>query len=107
VRYFRGLQPEEFAVTLKPDGALHGFWHTLAEATKGANLTKDEAKAIAEKYLTDSKKIDLNGWKLVTADSEKRPNRTDHTLTWQQNAPLDPQNSGANSSDHAYARMSL
>jgi hypothetical protein len=107
VRYFRGLQPEEFAVTLKPDGALHGFWHTLAEATKGANLTKDEAKAIAEKYLTDSKKIDLSGWKLVTADSEKRPNRTDHTLTWQQNAPLDPQNSGANSSDHAYARMSL
>jgi hypothetical protein len=107
VRYFRDMQPEEFAVTLRPDGSLHGFWHTLAEAAKGANLTKDEATAIAEKYLRENKKIDLGGWKLVTADSDKRPNRTDHTLTWQQNSPLDPQNSGTSASDHAYVRMSL
>jgi CAAX prenyl protease-like protein len=107
VRYFRGLQPEEFAVTLKPDGSLHGYWHTLAEATKGANLNKDEALAIANKYLQEQKHIDLNGWKLVTADSDKRPNRTDHSLTWQQNTPLDPQNSRADAADHAYARMSL
>lgn len=107
IRYFRDAQPEEYAVTLKPDGSLHGFWHTLAEAAKGANLTKDEATAIAEKYLTEQKRIDLGGWKLVEANSDKRPNRTDTTLTWQQNTPLDPPNSGANSSDHAYMRMSL
>ena len=87
---------------------MHGFWHTLAEATKGANLSKEEAEAIADKFLQEKKLIDLSGWKLVEANSDKRPNRTDHTLTWQENAPLDLQNSGAKDpADHAYARMSL
>jgi hypothetical protein len=108
VRYFRDSQPEEFAVTQKPDGTVHGFWHILAEATKGANLSKEEAQAIAEKYLREEKKIDLNDWHNVEADSVKRPDRTDHRLTWEQNRPLDPQNSGGrDSSDHAYARMSV
>lgn len=108
VRYFRDSQPEEFSVTLKPDGSLHGFWHTLAEATKGANLSKEDAVAIAEKYLRDKKQMDLSGWKLVEANSEKHPSRTDHLLTWQQNVPLDPENSfSKDASDHAYARMSL
>ncbi len=107
-RYFRDSQPEEFAVTLKPDGSPQGFWHTLAEATKGANLPKEKAVAIAEKYLREKKQIDLSGWKLVEANSEQLPNRTDHALTWQQNVPLDPENSGTkDSSGHAYARMEL
>jgi membrane protease YdiL (CAAX protease family) len=108
VRYFRDSQPEEFAVTLKPDGSLHGFWHILAEAAKGANLTKEEAQTIVRKFLLEEKKIDLRGWHEVEATSEKHPNRTDHKLTWEQDAPLDPQNSsGKDSSNHAYARMSV
>lgn len=108
VRYFHDSRPEEYAVTLKPDGSLQGFWHTLAEAAKGANLTKEEAVTIAETFLREKKQIDLTGWKLVGADSDKRPNRTDHTLTWQQNSPLDPEKSGAkDSADHAYVRMEL
>jgi CAAX prenyl protease-like protein len=108
VRYFRDSQVEEFAVTERPEGALHGFWHTLAEAAKGANLTKEEAIGIAEKYLQQKKQIDLNGWKLVSSDSDKRPNRTDHLLVWQQNASLVPDKTGgADSSDHAYVRMSV
>ncbi len=108
VRYFRDSQPEEFAVVLKPDGTLHGFWHSLAQATKGANLSKEDAVAIAEKFLQEKKQIDLSAWKLVEANSNKRPNRTDHTLTWQQNTPLDPQNSDPkDSSDHAYQRIRL
>jgi membrane protease YdiL (CAAX protease family) len=108
VRYFRDSQPEEFAVTLRPDGTLHAFRHTLAEAAKGANLSKEQAQAVAEKFLREQKKIDLSGWKLVDADSEKHPNRTDHTLTWQQNTPLDPQSAGArDSTDHAFARAEV
>ncbi len=108
VRYFRDSQPEEFAVTLRPDGTVHAFRHTMAEATKGANLTKEQAQSIAEKFLSEQKKIDLSGWKLVESDSEKHPNRTDHTLTWQQKTPLDPENPGAkDSADHAYARMDV
>jgi membrane protease YdiL (CAAX protease family) len=108
VRYFRDSQPEEFAIALKPDGSLHAFRHTLAEAAKGANLSKEEAQSIAEKFLHEKKQIDLSAWKLVEANSDKRPNRTDHTLTWQQNAPLDPESASAkDSSDHAFARMDV
>ncbi len=108
VRYFRDSQPEEFAIVLKPDGSLHAFRHTLAEAAKGANLSKEEAQSIAEKFQREKKQIDLAAWKLVEANSDKRPNRTDHTLTWQQVAPLDPENAGAkDSADHAYARMDV
>jgi len=108
VRYFRDMQAEEYAVTLKPDGSLHGFWHIQAEAAKGANLSKDEALAIAEKFLREKKQIDLTDWQLIEPKSDKRPSRTDHTFTWQQNSPLDPENSGKKgSADHAYARIEL
>jgi membrane protease YdiL (CAAX protease family) len=108
VRYFRDSQPEEYAVTLKPDGSLNGFWHTLAEATKGADLSKQEAQAIAEKYLREQKQIDLSGWNLVEATSDKHPHRTDTTLTWQQVTPLDSAKPGAtNISDHAYVRIEM
>jgi membrane protease YdiL (CAAX protease family) len=110
VRYFRDSQPEEFAVTLKPDGSVHGFWHTLAEAAKGASVPKQEAQAIAEKFLQEKKQIDLGNWNLMEANSDKRPNRADHTFTWQQNSPLDaaPGNAtGKDSADHAYVRMDV
>jgi membrane protease YdiL (CAAX protease family) len=108
VRYFRDSQPEEFAIVLKPDGSLHAFRHTLPEAAKGANLSKEEAQSIAGKFLREKKQIDLAAWKLVEANSDKRPNRTDHTLTWQQIAPLDPETAGAkDSADHAFARMDV
>ncbi len=108
VRYFRDSEPEEFAVTLKPDGSLHAFRHTLAEAAKGAKLSKVEAIAVAEKFLQEKKNIDLNGWKLVDSRSEDRPNRRDHTLVWQQISPLDPEKSGEkDANDHAYARMEV
>ncbi len=108
VRYFRDSQAEEYAITLKPDGSVHGFWHTLAEESKGATLTKEEAVAIAENYLREKKQIELSGWELKESSSKKRPNRTDHTLTWQQDVPLDPQSApGKDTADHAYARMDL
>jgi hypothetical protein len=115
-RYFRDSQPEEYAVILKPDGSLHSVRHTLAEAAPGASLTKDEAVARAEKFLREEKKIDLSQWTLVEANSDKRPKRTDHTLTWQQNAPLDAAadtathtapGTDAPSNGHAYARIEL
>ena len=108
VRYFRDSQPEEFADVLKPDGSLHAFRHTLAEAAKGANLSKEDAQSIAERFLREKKQIDLAAWKLVEANSDKRPNRTDHSLTWQRIAPLDQESAASNNSaDHAYARMDV
>jgi len=108
VRYFRDGQPEEYAVILRPDGGLHSIHHTLAEETSGASLTKEEAKARAEKFLAEEKKIDLKAWTLVESSSDKKPHRVDHALTWQQNSPLDAGSvSAANAADHAYARIDV
>ena len=111
VRYFRDSQAEEFAVVLRPEGALHSVRHTLAEEAPGASLTKEEAVARAEKFLRDEKKLDLKKWALVESNSDKRPHRIDHTLTWQQNEPLDavPSSaaSAANTEDHAHARIDV
>ncbi|HKV61936.1 MAG TPA: CPBP family intramembrane glutamic endopeptidase [Candidatus Acidoferrum sp.] len=108
VRYFRDGQPEEYAVILRPNGALHSIHHTLAEETPGASLSKEEARERAEKFLAEEKKIDLKAWTLVESTSDKKPNRIDHSLTWQQNAPLDGGSaSAASSTDHAFARMDV
>ena len=104
VRYFKSLDPEEYSVVLKPDGTLHSVHHTLAEAAAGASLTKEEAVALAEKYLQEQKHVNLQEWTLVESKSEKKPHRTDHKLTWQSKVPLDSANSA---NDHAYARMEL
>jgi membrane protease YdiL (CAAX protease family) len=108
VRYFRDGQPEEYGIILKPDGSLHSLHHTLAEATPGASLSKDEAVALGEKFLRDEKKIDLSQWSLVESKSDKKPKRIDHDLIWQAKAPLDhATDSAASGDDHAYARMEL
>jgi hypothetical protein len=109
VRYFRDSQPEEFAVILRPDGTLHSVRHMLAEEAPGASLTKEEAMARAEKFLSQERKIDLKDWELVDSASDKKPHRTDHTLIWQQKKALDAGSSAFASApqDHAYARIEL
>jgi len=106
VRYFRDSQPEEYAVVLRPDGSLHAVRHTLADEAPGVSLSKEEAMALAWKFLREEKKIDLSQWSLVESNSDKRPHRTDHTLTWQQNAALEPGAAGA-AAEHAFARIEL
>jgi len=107
-RFFRDSHTEEFAVVLKPDGSLHSFHHTLAESDARVSIGKEEAVAGAQRYLREEKKINLSQWTLVEATSDKRPHRTDHSLIWQQNAPLDSVSSDpSNSADHAYARIEL
>lgn len=90
VRYFREGQAEEYAVILRPDGTVHSLRHTLAEAAPGASLSKEEAVARAEKFLRETKKLDLSQWHLVEATSDKRPHRIDHTLTWERTAGFVP-----------------
>ncbi|GAC1701818.1 MAG: hypothetical protein NVS9B4_05840 [Candidatus Acidiferrum sp.] len=108
IRYFRDGQPEEYAVILKPDGSLHAVRHTLAEATPGASLSKEEAQVRTEEFLRREKKIDLANWFLVDATSAKKPHRVDHTLVWQQNASLDaPSLAEDSAGEHAHARVEI
>jgi hypothetical protein len=94
VRFFRDGEREEYAVVLRPDGALHSVHHTLAEKAPGANLSKEEAQARAEAYLREEKKLDLSAWKLVEANSEKRPARTDHDFVWEKLQMIGPPPAG-------------
>jgi membrane protease YdiL (CAAX protease family) len=104
VRYFRDSDPEEYAVLLRTNGDLHSVWHTLDERASGPNLTKDEARTRAENWLRVNKNVDFTKWKLVDANSDKKPNRTDHTLIWENNAPLA---GGPQPEDAAFERMEL
>jgi len=88
VRFFQDGQPEEYAVILRPDGTLHSVRHTVPESAPGASLTKEQAVARAEAFLRGAKKIGLGAWRLVESRSEKKPRRTDHTLVWEETAPL-------------------
>jgi len=106
VRYFRDSQPEEYTVKLKPDGMLFAFQHKISEDASGASLKKEEALARAEKFLRGERKLDLSQWTLVETDTETRPHRVDHLLTWQQNTPLDSGTASATgASGHAYVRV--
>jgi hypothetical protein len=112
VRYFRDGQPEEYSIKLKPDGSLLAINHKLAEDAAGASLTKDQAVARAETYLREEKKLDLSQWSLVESNSDKRPHRIDHLLTWQQNADLDsvhqaPDSKAPDLGGHAFVRAKV
>src|SRR5260370_32586026 len=85
---------------------MHSIRHKQAAEGPGGGLSKEGAMARAEKFLREEKKIDLSKWSLVESNSDKRPHRTDHTLTWQQSAALDPGAAGA-AAEHAFARIEL
>jgi hypothetical protein len=105
VRYFQDSQPEEYTVKLGPDGAFLALSHKVAEEAPGASLSKEQARSRAEEYLVTQKRLDLSQWTLVEADSDKRPHRIDHELTWQQNSPVTGDTRG--NAGHAYVRIKL
>lgn len=102
VRYFRDGEKEEYAVVLRPDGALHSVHHTIEEKAPGAKLSREEAQARAEKYLREEKQLDLAQWKLVDSGADARPARTDHHFTWEEK-----QASAGSDTDAAHVRTEL
>src|SRR5262249_48390248 len=51
----------------------------------------------------------LSQWTLVESNSDKRPKRIDHVLTWQQKTPLDAgtTKAEASSDEHAFVRQKV
>lgn len=83
VRYVRDSAKEEYAVLLRPDGGAYALQHRVDEAAPGADLSRDDARAAAERYARERQGLDLRPWTLVDASSRKLPQRTDHTLVWE------------------------
>ncbi len=80
-RWFRPPEKEELRVYLAPDGRLVGFRHVVPEARPGARLGRDEAYAIAERFLQEQTSA---AHRLVEERLEERPERYDYVFTWEQ-----------------------
>ncbi|MGC9358159.1 MAG: GNAT family N-acetyltransferase [Anaerolineae bacterium] len=86
-RWFRPLQKEEYRVHVEPSGRIVSWYHILPEDAPGAALSQQEARALAETYLTEEHGWDLVAWEEISASSEERPGgRVDHAFEWRQRA---------------------
>ena len=81
-RWVRELQKEEFSVEITTSGQLVGFSHLIAEEVPGASLDEGQARATAERFLSDDLARDVSALEFIEAESYERPNRIDHTFTW-------------------------
>ncbi|MBM4047016.1 MAG: GNAT family N-acetyltransferase, partial [Planctomycetes bacterium] len=82
VRWFRPLQKEQFYVHVTPEGKAVGFSHQVPEDAPGANLSQDEARKVAERFLATDAGEDLKAYELKLSTTQGRKNRTDHEFTW-------------------------
>lgn len=81
-RWFKSQQKEEYRVEVTPAGEVVGFNHEIEEKAPGANLDPAQAQGVAEAFLRDVMKRDLNDLEFVDSETTKRPARTDHSFTW-------------------------
>ncbi len=83
-RWFKPLKKEEFKVFVSPEGEIIRFEHLLPEEASGEDLLKEDAQKVAEDFLSKTMGKDLDSLEFVSASSEKRPKRTDHTFIWKE-----------------------
>ena len=81
-RFFRPLEKEEYRVFLNQRGEVFRIDHLLDEKAPGANLSPDEARGVAERFLF-RQGIPVSRYRLVDSQQEKRDRRTDHTFVWE------------------------
>jgi len=83
VRYFRPLQHEEWRVFVNQQGIAYRVDHVVDEKAAGANLSPEQARRLAERYLSERQQVPLARYRLVDSSDEKRDNRTDHDFVWE------------------------
>ncbi|HEX9984899.1 MAG TPA: CPBP family intramembrane glutamic endopeptidase [Thermoanaerobaculia bacterium] len=81
-RWFRPLEEEELSVDVAPDGALVAFSHRIPEARAIATPAVEDARRIAETFLTRAG-VRIGEWQLVSQSERKLPKRTQRIFTWE------------------------
>lgn len=81
-RWFRPLEKEEWRVEVATTGGIAGFEHLIPEESAGPSLSQEEARHLAESFLSTALKIDPAQLDFLDARTEKRPRRADHTFIW-------------------------
>lgn len=83
VRWFKELQKEGFWVFIDPStGEVVQFYHPVPEDEKGADLTKDQARAIADETCS-YQGVDLRQYELKDSSAKKQKQRTDYHFGWE------------------------
>ncbi len=82
IRWFKPLQKEELRVGIDPGGRVTRFAHAILESDEGASLPQEEARGVAESFLTEVLGFSLDDYEPIEASSVDRPARRDHTFTW-------------------------
>lgn len=80
-RWFKPPEKEERIVRLTPSGRMVGLEHRIQETDHGARLDRDSARLLAKAFLDGQTRLPH---KLISEQSESRPNREDHSFTWEQ-----------------------
>ncbi|MDX1979393.1 MAG: CPBP family intramembrane glutamic endopeptidase, partial [Bryobacteraceae bacterium] len=80
VRFFRPLAPEEWVFYVNQRGQAYRFDHVLDEKAAGAQLSPDQARAIAIEALRQQ---GVAGYSLVDSQTDKLARRTDHSFVWE------------------------
>lgn len=88
IRYFQPMEKEEWKILARTSGALYSKEHVIPEAAGGANPEREAAIARAEIYVTKQLGRELTGYRLIEAVKEQQPNRTDWSITWEQETPI-------------------
>ncbi|HEX4542112.1 MAG TPA: CPBP family intramembrane glutamic endopeptidase [Candidatus Acidoferrum sp.] len=85
VRFFKPQQEEEFRVNVSPAGQIVRYSRRVEESRAGGSLDRAAAQTAAQNYLRARLGMDLSGWDALPeeANSNKRPNRTDWSFTWE------------------------
>src|ERR1039458_2195670 len=83
-RWFRPQQKEEYRVDVTTRGEVVGFEHQVPEAAARPSLTPEQARAMAEEFLSKEFHRDPATLEFVEGSSVTRPARTDHVFTWKE-----------------------
>lgn len=72
---------ESFELWMTPGGAIMGMKHNIKDSIGGASLTEDEARALAERFVS-SQGIELEKYRLKSSSQTRQQNRLDHNFNW-------------------------
>ncbi len=82
-RYFQPLHKEEWRVYVDQQGKVSRVDHLLDEKAPGARLSPEQARRIAELYLSAKQGIPVDRYRLVDSSVDKKDQRTDYSFVWE------------------------
>jgi hypothetical protein len=90
VDFFQNIpkdQPQtRYSVWISPNGKILGFRRFLPDTLKIPSVSEEEARILAENYLTQKAFLNLQEFSLQNSFTTNRVNRSDYSFTWEKPA---------------------